>query len=212
MMIEVVYTQFSSMLTEEIWQRRLSRIPLLQQKEINRFRRWQDRQAKLLGKLLLIEAFQRFGFGHDVLNHLSYDAFGRPFLAVGGDFNISHSGGCVICAATDKGRVGIDIEEIRHINMADFKHSMTSAEWASIQNSNRPHSTFFEYWTIKESVLKAHGQGLSIPLNEIHIHKDRAILYNETWFLKEVFLASDYACCLATDQRDAHVTVRKISF
>ena len=211
-MIEVVYTRFYTRLPEDLWQRYLSKIPLRLQKDINRFRRWQDRQARLFGKLLLSEAFKRFGYAQDLLDTLSYNEFGRPFLNDRVDFNISHSGGCVVCAATDMGRVGIDIEEIRPIDLDDFKNSLTSGERATIKQADRPYNKFFQYWTMKESIIKANGQGLSVPLSEIHVHRNLAVLYDETWFLKEICIDPDYKCYLAADAGHADFIVKKASF
>jgi 4'-phosphopantetheinyl transferase len=143
---------------------------------------------------------------------LSYNAFGRPLINDRIDFNISHSGDYVICAATDTGRVGIDIEKIRPIAPDDFKNYMTADEWAAIKRSDKPRDTFYEYWTQKESIIKANGQGLSVPLNEIYIHASRAILYDERWVLRQISIAPDYKCHLATSEEDADLIVTNVSF
>jgi 4'-phosphopantetheinyl transferase len=211
-MIEVVHTHFESRLPEAYWQRHLSKIPQVMQKEIRRFKRWQDRQAKALGRLLLVEALKRFGWGCEVLDHLSYNAFGRPFLNDRIDFNISHSGDRVVCVATDTARVGIDIEAIRSIDLSDFKGFLTAEEWSVIKRADRPRDKFFDYWTIKESTLKAYGKGLSVPLNEIHICANRSRLYNQTWFISRIPIAIDYRCCVATDEENAKMIVRNVTF
>ncbi|MDR2383938.1 MAG: 4'-phosphopantetheinyl transferase superfamily protein [Prevotellaceae bacterium] len=35
--------------------------------------------------------------------------------------------------------------------------------------TTNPFFTFYDYWTIKESVIKAEGRGLSIPLKNIFV-------------------------------------------
>ncbi len=92
-----------------------------------------------------------YGYSPDSLNHLSYTKFGRPYLDNSRiDFNISHSGDYVVCAVTTHGRIGIDIEKIKPIDLFDFERYMTPQEWNAIRDSVEPYHTFYSYWTKKE--------------------------------------------------------------
>jgi len=211
-MILVSYTHFDSRLPDDRWRHHLHRVSVPVQSRIRRYHRWQDRQAGLFGKLLLQEGLREYGY-HDVsLDHLSYNPFGRPFLNLPVDFNISHSHGYVICSMTKRGRVGIDIEKIRAIDLSDFQRYVTLKEWNNIQKALSPYERFYEYWTMKESVIKGDGSGLSIPLEHIHVKGNRAELYHTHWFLEEIGIDSDCKCHLATDLENPEIRLRKFQF
>ena len=69
------------------------------------------------------------------------------------------------------------------MNLEAFKSSFNGNAWDYINNSSNPMRTFFRYWTILESVIKADGRGLEISLPEIGITGSRAFLESKTWYL-----------------------------
>ncbi|MBU3184566.1 4'-phosphopantetheinyl transferase family protein [Clostridium estertheticum] len=90
-------------------------------------------------------------------------------------FNISHSGNFVICAIDDK-PIGIDIEEIKHIEYESIaKNFFTKSELDYIikQNPDSKLSKFYEIWTLKESYIKCCGQGLTRSLKSFSIDIDK---------------------------------------
>lgn len=80
--------------------------------KIIKYRKWEDAHGCLLGKCLLIRAFE---FRNEILllTDLQYNEFGRPYFATyrNLDFNISHSGNIVVCVITNKGKIGVDNEK-----------------------------------------------------------------------------------------------------
>jgi 4'-phosphopantetheinyl transferase len=97
------------------------------------------------------------------------DASGRPRLAMPGmsdapDFNVSHSGAFGAIVLSARRRVGIDIEEARvslnwrELESAVFADADRRALDALPEAAQR--GAFFECWTAKEAVLKAHGTGM----------------------------------------------------
>jgi 4'-phosphopantetheinyl transferase len=211
-MIHFLFTYFNSKIPEHIWNEYLLRLPSDMQKKITRYVRWQDRQAGLFGKILLIESLRICGYPPSVIHHLSYNPFGKPWISESIDFNISHSGDYVVCAVTNKGKVGIDIERIRAIELADFKRYMSPEEWKHIKYADLPYERFYEYWTMKECVMKAEGKGLSIPLTNICLNDRKAFRSdnNRIWHLKEIFVDPEYKCFLATNLEDSDIRIRKI--
>ncbi len=208
----IFYTHFNTPLPTDSWQFYISPLPHYLQQKINRFRRWQDQHASLLGKLLLQQALSQVGYPSDSLYRLQYNEYNRPFLDKHVDFNISHAGEYVICAIILDGRLGIDIEAIRIIDLADFYHYMTPQQWQAITNSWDTFEVFYNYWTIKESVIKAEGRGLSIPLQDIHIEAGQARLYDHNWFIKPLKIDSRYACHLAINRAKVIDQVIQIQF
>jgi len=211
-MTDILYTCVHSKLEDDICKRFLEKLPSDIQNRINRYVRWQDRQAGIFGKLLLVAGLEKYGYSPDCLNNLLYNDFGKPFLDKRIDFNISHSGAYAVCAVSDRGTVGIDIEKIRNIELSDFKGYMTPDEWNHIKNSDSPYEKFYEYWTVKESVMKAYGKGLSVPLKDIRVNKESVRLYDSTWFVKEVSIHSAYKCHIAASVIHLEVNIKKIDF
>lgn len=83
-------------------------------------------------------------------------------------FNISHTKNLIICAVTLEDDIGCDVENTGRNNnvLAIAERYFSSKEIDELfalpeaQQRNR----FFDYWTLKESYIKAWGLGLAIPL------------------------------------------------
>jgi 4'-phosphopantetheinyl transferase len=164
-----------------------------------RFRRWQDAYGCLLGKLLLAAALKEGGWPAD-LRQLQYTGYGRPFLSDGPDFNISHSGHRVVCILAKEGGVGIDLEEIKDLNIEDFKGQFSTEEWKAITGAPQPLQAFYHFWTAKECLSKADGRGLNLPLAGLKIEENRIIsLGGRHWRLRALALSAGYACHIASE-------------
>lgn len=198
-MITVFYTSFEGKFTDAEWRNKLGELPEKLGREIFRFHRWQDRQSRLLGKLLLREGLKKAGCGPGCLDGLAEDRNGRPFVGENVDFNISHSHEYTVCAVSNQGKVGIDIEKTEPTALEDFEKQMTPEEWRIIKSSDRAFERFYSYWTMKESVLKADGRGLSVPFDKVEISGNRARLSDTVWHLCELDICSGYVCHMATD-------------
>ena len=211
-LINIYYTRFDKELPKDIWDDLIKRIPDDQQVKNGRYRRWQDRHAHLLGKMLMIEGFKNIDGSKDIFQLIQYNEFGRPCLKGRIDFNITHSGNWVMCAIGMDANVGIDVEEIQTIDFNDFTNVMTTDQWQHIRQSDDPTKEFFRYWTIKESVIKADRRGLTIPLLDIHVHSHMVQYDSNNWYLNELHIDDSYCACLTTDQRDPDIQVNYIDF
>ena len=90
---------------------------------------------------------------------------GRPELPRDGLFaSISHAGDWVTVALTDAGPVGVDIEPRAGGPYGWLVHRMAGSEEAS---AIRGDDDALVVWTRKEAVLKATGEGLATPLQEV---------------------------------------------
>jgi 4'-phosphopantetheinyl transferase len=97
---------------------------------------------------------------------------GRPRLAESSvfalalDFNISHSDDAIAIAVGWGGRVGIDIEPTSRIfNDGLENECLTPWEldaFRALSDKHRRRRFFLETWTLKESYLKARGEGLRL--------------------------------------------------
>jgi 4'-phosphopantetheinyl transferase len=211
--VKVLYAFFDKRLTEASWEKHFRMLAKETQTRIMRYRRWEDRHARLFGSLLLMACFRIYGYEDavDTLNHISVSENGRPLLEGGIDFNISHSGGYVVCAASRDARVGIDIERMKPIELLDFKESFTPNQWDKIEKAPDALTTFYMYWTAKESVLKADGRGIAISLRAIDIFENYAKLQGRAWLVKEIRIDPEYCCHLALSKEECDVQVREVS-
>jgi 4'-phosphopantetheinyl transferase len=111
------------------------------------------------------------------------NAYGRPHIEIpdvlgGLSFNIAHTAGLIVCACTAAARVGVDAEIVRlakaPLEVADRYFSPTEvAELRALPLAAQP-ERFFQYWTLKESYIKATGKGLSTPLDQFTFRLEQA--------------------------------------
>ena len=140
----------------------LARLPAPARARAGRYRRWQDRQAGLLGRLLLLDLAAELLPGVAPLERLATDAYGRPYLDGVGDFdfNISHTEGFVACAAVrGPGRVGVDVEWRRDVDPTEFDRVFTDGERRHLRGAADRTAEFYRLWTRKEAVMKVDGRG-----------------------------------------------------
>lgn len=210
--VDIFYTHFTHPFLPEKWHWYLRQLPETLQQKINRYRRWQDQHASLLSYSLLRKVLILHGYPQDCLTQLQQEPHGRPFIDNTIDFNISHSGEYVVCAIASHIRLGIDVEFIRPIEVIDFKNYMTDYQWQDIMQPTISLDKFFDYWTIKESVMKADGRGLLIPLKDIHTQGNQAIVENKIWFIQKISLSMNHSCHLATNEVDYQTQIHSIVF
>lgn len=167
---------------------------------ISHLYRHQDRLRSLLGLLLVSQAWQTNFEEQLDFEDIKISNFNRPYIEGSTvDFNISHSGHFVVAALVPDHRVGVDIEQIRAVDLGNFKQTMNATQWSEIHQSKNPHKTFFKFWTIKESIIKADGRGLAIPLDEIVFHNNRSFYDGIQWYLRPFQLDVSHIGCLAID-------------
>lgn len=109
----------------------------------------------------------------------SQNAYGRPVIADAIKaaeveardlfFNLSHTRGLIALAVSRGRELGLDVENVaaRAVSLDVAKHFFSATEVAELSRvaPDRQQDRFFEYWTLKESYIKARGMGLSLPLD-----------------------------------------------
>ena len=149
------------------------------------------------------------------------DEHGRPRIAnedPGANvlsFNISHTKGLVILGVTKSRALGVDVENARdrepNLEIADRYFTGYEVEALSALPAPERSRRFFEYWTLKESYMKARGLGLAVPLHDfgfrwssgsplqLHIEarqQDRP----ERWMLWQVEIRDDYIAAVCAER------------
>ncbi len=106
----------------------------------------------------------------------STNAYGRPDIVnaqaaeASLSFNISHTHSLIVLGVTRGRALGVDVENVRarEASLAVADRYFAPQEVAAL-TAAPPHQQqyrFFEYWTFKESYIKARGMGLSLPLDK----------------------------------------------
>ena len=118
-----------------------------------------DSKRRLLGAELLLNIA--------VPNHPPYliSERGKPYFECGNPyFSFSHSGKYALCAVSET-EIGADIEAPRENSAALAERFFTEKEADAVLNADDPDEEFCRLWVIKESYIKATGEGLACPLN-----------------------------------------------
>jgi 4'-phosphopantetheinyl transferase len=134
-----------------------------------------DRRAFLLTRALVRTTLARYANVKPAAWQFITNAHGRPELldrpAGVPDlrFNISHTNGLIACAVTIGREVGIDVEDIgRRVTHDVAGRHFAPAEVNDLRRlpDAEQQRVFFDYWTLKESYIKARGFGLALPLGD----------------------------------------------
>ena len=90
---------------------------------------------------------------------------GRPRLpGTGLDASISHSGATVAVAVSNAGAVGVDVQQVADDAVGELSPLVLAEPEAGHVVVARD---FFTYWTRKEALVKATGDGVAVPLSEV---------------------------------------------
>jgi 4'-phosphopantetheinyl transferase len=104
----------------------------------------------------------------------SKNSYGKPEVKspeVAGQvrFNLSHCRGLVMCGVTRNHEIGVDVEDAQRNtrtaldSLSSYFSASEVAEMSRLP-ADQKKQRFFDYWTLKESYIKARGMGLAIPL------------------------------------------------
>lgn len=90
------------------------------------------------------------------------DEYGKPILVpfCGIHFNLSYSGTIVSCCIADS-EIGVDVERIGRIELSVARRFFHRNEYDEIIGCDNPDMAAARLWTIKESLAKNIGSGIS---------------------------------------------------
>jgi 4'-phosphopantetheinyl transferase len=148
--------------------------------------------------------------------------YNKPFIANHAiSFNITHTDDLIILGVTRDNALGIDTEnKHREITTELAEYSFASEEAADFltQSLEQRQQRFFEYWTLKESYIKARGMGLAIPLKEFSFHfpephKIEFTAQNDTaerWRFWQLQLAENYLVAVCVEKNNVELPLLKL--
>lgn len=101
-------------------------------------------------------------WGWTELPALAHGERGKPFFPNCPErhFNLSHTAGLCLCALSEAGPVGADIERVRPRRRELPRYVMTEEELAAFDGS---WEQFYEVWTLKEAYCKFLGGSIFPP-------------------------------------------------
>ncbi|MFL5742261.1 MAG: 4'-phosphopantetheinyl transferase family protein [Flavisolibacter sp.] len=206
-MIHIYY--HTGTLTESQFRYHLQSLPLSIQQKITSFKKKQDAERSLMGKVLLQKALSDHGRSTD-LDAITYTEAGKPFIDPSAHFSISHSGDYTVCALGSSGRIGIDIEKIRAIPIRELKDYFTPSDWQQILGSNDSEKELIFMWTRKEALLKAIGAEYSLGFPSVA--SNQLAWKDSQWFFRTINLDDLYACHLCVENSLPDIVVEEYKF
>lgn len=159
---------------------------------------------------LLNHVFTQLGFSAPV----SYERneHGKPYLLPPNEkiyVNWSHSGDYILCALSDS-EIGVDLERMKQIPEERLVRRVIRGEerayYEGVPEEARI-KLFYEYWTLKESFLKAIGTGFYTSLDAFRIIMDgtypiiRQEVDDRKWQCRLLdFAEEDYAAAICCEE------------
>jgi 4'-phosphopantetheinyl transferase len=143
-----------------------------------RFHRERDRRRFIVGRGVLRRILGLYLRLQPTGVQFGYGTHGKPCLAMaewgaGLEFNLAHAGNLVLYAFSRRGAIGIDVEQLRPLpNMgligAKFFSAGENAAYAALPAEEKELG-FYHCWVRKEAYLKALGEGLARPPEQVEV-------------------------------------------
>jgi 4'-phosphopantetheinyl transferase len=209
------------------WVEQLQR--LLSADELQRAWRFhfpRDRRRFIVARGVLRDILSRYLRVPPAALAFRYSVYGKPALAKVTTeeelcFNISHAHEMGLFAITYGREIGVDIEYLHRTIACEevAEHFFSARERASLRAVpvEMKQQAFFNCWTRKEAYIKAHGEGLSLPLDQFDVSLvpgEPAVLLATRidpgdaprWSLQALTPGPGYVAALAVEAQDWHLT------
>lgn len=180
-MIKILAILNNKLWTKEEFDTKSSIIPNSILKEISLYKNWQDRQARILSKLLVIKQLKIFNIDLN-LTDLKKDAFNKPYFNEKFYFSVAHSHQIVICIASNESNVGIDIELISELKRDYPVELFSENECAYLSASDNVMYHFYKLFTRKEALSKLSGKGILFDFKNYDVIRDNINLDGQPFY------------------------------
>lgn len=206
-----VYYAYTEFFREDSLLQVINPLSRLVQSRLKSFKRKEDRLLRMIAYFLLKQALKQNGCSFYQLQDIQYTGHGKPFFSGADfDFSISHTKQCAVVAFSDS-RVGIDIEKMEPIDISDFKDIFPREAWNSIHASADKNGTFYKYWTLLESVVKADGRGLSLTSShQFTMNPSHVFIEGQKWYFQHPYFDRSISCCIASDQKQETIELTEV--
>lgn len=192
--------------TDDAYEAHLASLPIWRREKALQYKKFDDRKRSVLAFVLLQRAL-RDEYGITEIPEFVYNEFGKPSLPnLPIYFSLSHCKDAVACAVSDN-NIGIDVESIVPYNPDVARRVCTADELEMLKQSDDKDVDFIKLWTVKESISKYEGMGLSMPFAEVTI--SRYLIHSEHYADKNYFST---VCYGNLGERIIRPTIKKIIF
>ena len=151
-----------------------------EKEEESRFYFARDRHRYLVTRALVRTVLSRYAPLDPKDWVFATNAYGRPRIvstqATDGclSFSVSHTQGLIVLGIAKGRSLGVDVENFaaRDTSIDIASHYFAPEEVAALRGASyhQQQYRFFEYWTLKESYIKARGMGVSLPLDRFSFY------------------------------------------
>lgn len=156
-MTEVFFTKTDALSDERIFSKVYWQLCEGRRQKIDRLISKEAKIRSLAAGFLLLKALERRGLSDSAV---IYDG-GKPCVARENVFfNLSHSGKRAMCVASEN-EVSCDCQKIGLYNKNLAKKYFFEREITAIERAEDKDAEFCRIWTLKESLLKLDGKGIS---------------------------------------------------
>lgn len=164
----VFYADISPYQNKELFKRDLNLVNENRKTKVFSYAKKEDQYRSLAVYILFLKALEMFGLDD---SNIRIDENGKP-VSDSYYFNFSHSGNYSAIAISNL-LVGIDIQKHQSISPLLLEKCFIEEERNKIKDNP---NLFFEYWSIKESYLKAIGKGIRLPLDNVQINTEKRLV------------------------------------
>ena len=190
-----------------------ARLSEAERSRAQRFRFERDRRRFIVARARLRELLAaRLGAAPESIEFVygsrGKPALGRRFAASGWRFNLSRREELAVYALSRAGEVGIDVEAVHPVCdaetiVAGFFSEQERQAYLALAPQERALG-FFRCWTRKEALVKALGEGLSLPLEALDtVRAERC-----GWRLRSFSPQPGFVAALATADTGNHAPQR----
>ena len=172
----------------------------------------QERNARILSKLLLLRGLSDL-FPNEKIDLELLQTDGKPiYKNLPIHFTSSHSQDLVVVAFSRTKELGIDIEFKKDIDIEIFKDFLHLEEQKALQISKTKSDLFYSLWTKKEALLKTSGIGINADFKTIDCSKNKTNFKGKNYFFKGILLDVDYTCFISSREKAIKIDCKEIVF
>lgn len=187
----------------------MSKLPDLIQQRINRKKQERKRIVSMIGYTLLSRALVA-NFAMD-LSDIRFLDSGKPvFKDKEVYFNISHSNDLVGVVISNRGVVGLDIEQFRKFERIESSFSFFSlVEQDTILKSPNPNRKLIELWSKKEALVKAVGGKMFDMAGYTDVRFSSTFWLNQKYFLNPILYDFDGFIWVASSFSTNNIVIKQ---